>query len=318
MIPPYSRFHYYQLNKREKQIYEKIVYGFERLQPSISLGRCDSSIDYLLILRYVILDNPELFFVSSSQAQLRFCGNGDVILQGVFLYSCEEVKRLRARLERRVGEITRGVNGSFEERIAALHRRLLKNLVYSKNEGPDQYTAVGALLNGRAVCKGIALAFKLLCDYLRIPAITVHGTACHVDGEELHSWNIVRDESTGRNYHVDATYDLGMPEEFNTLYLLAGDALIRRNHRADGAVYPRCLYQGTYEKSAVDVNSEAQLTAALKQRGAVLLRFSEDMRPEDSRAFGRLFHRCTSAAGHTQSYIYTYVESLGCAVIKSV
>jgi len=58
-------------------------------------------------------------------------------------------------------------------------------------------TAYGALVHGRAVGEGFAMAFKALCDELRFESYVVLGI---LDGM-IHAWNIVR--LYGDYYHMD-------------------------------------------------------------------------------------------------------------------
>lgn len=59
-------------------------------------------------------------------------------------------------------------------------------------------------MKGKAVCQGIACAFKLLCDQVDIPSLVVIGTIAA--NQERHAWNIVRID--GQFYHVDCTWML--------------------------------------------------------------------------------------------------------------
>lgn len=67
------------------------------------------------------------------------------------------------------------------------------------NEANDPaHNVVGALYGGFAACEGYAKAFKLFCDYLKIPCVTLN------DGE--HMWNgVLMDD--GNWYFVDVSGD---------------------------------------------------------------------------------------------------------------
>ncbi|MBR4081836.1 MAG: hypothetical protein IKK21_08645 [Clostridia bacterium] len=71
-------------------------------------------------------------------------------------------------------------------------------------QNSDAWSAYGALVKGKAVCQGIACAFKLLCDQVDIPSLVVIGTIAA--NQERHAWNIVRID--GQFYHVDCTWML--------------------------------------------------------------------------------------------------------------
>lgn len=71
-------------------------------------------------------------------------------------------------------------------------------------QNSDAWSAYGALVKGKAVCQGIACAFKLLCDQVDIPSLVVIGSI--MKNLERHAWNIVRID--GKFYHVDCTWML--------------------------------------------------------------------------------------------------------------
>ena len=88
--------------------------------------------------------------------------------------------------------------------VQALHDYLVRNCVYDRsavNEviSPSR-TAYGALANGKAVCQGYSLAYKLLLRRAGVPAIYVGSDSMQ------HAWNMVQMENNGW-YHVDVTWD---------------------------------------------------------------------------------------------------------------
>lgn len=88
--------------------------------------------------------------------------------------------------------------------VQALHDYLVRNCVYDKsavNEviSPSR-TAYGALANGKAVCQGYSLAYKLLLRRAGVPAVYVGSDSMQ------HAWNMVQMENNGW-YHVDVTWD---------------------------------------------------------------------------------------------------------------
>lgn len=62
--------------------------------------------------------------------------------------------------------------------------------------------AYDALVEGHGDAKGLALAYKALCDALEIPCLVVHGNAGSLGAEE-HYWNIIGLENDF--YHVDVS-----------------------------------------------------------------------------------------------------------------
>lgn len=88
--------------------------------------------------------------------------------------------------------------------VQALHDYLVRNCVYDRsavNEviSPSR-TAYGALANGKAVCQGYSLAYKLLLRRAGVHAVYVGSDSMQ------HAWNMVQMENNGW-YHVDVTWD---------------------------------------------------------------------------------------------------------------
>ena len=84
-----------------------------------------------------------------------------------------------------------------------LHDWLIERCTYEKG-APHAHDAVGALVLGRAVCDGIAKAYKFLCDRTGIACAVVTGRD-RTSGRG-HAWNAVH--VAGRWSHVDLTGDL--------------------------------------------------------------------------------------------------------------
>ena len=88
--------------------------------------------------------------------------------------------------------------------VQALHDYLVRNCVYDRSAADEvispSRTAYGALANGKAVCQGYSLAYKLLLRRAGVPAVYVGSDSMQ------HAWNMVQMENNGW-YHVDVTWD---------------------------------------------------------------------------------------------------------------
>ncbi len=123
-----------------------------------------------------------------------------------------ERETLRAAREM-VSAAGRGSPMEIERR---LHDALCARVTYSLNgHETEKQTAVGALLNGEAVCEGYADAFYLLCSLAGIPAryqgYDIRGER---GGEDGHIWNLV--QIGGAWVMVDTTWDDS--EEYPVVY----------------------------------------------------------------------------------------------------
>ena len=91
--------------------------------------------------------------------------------------------------------------GSDYDRVKKVHDYLCNHITYTLNGGPEIYTAYGALVEGKAVCEGYAIAFQRFMEAMGIPCYIASGT---IKGEG-HAWNLV--QLNGQWYHLDATWD---------------------------------------------------------------------------------------------------------------
>ena len=131
---------------------------------------------------------------------------------------------------------------SPEQRVQAAHHALILNVDYSDTDDPLESTAAGALVQGKALCGGFALAFKYLMDRLEVPCIVMRGTAASTaerNDVELHAWNLV--QLDGRWTHVDVTYDLAATVDKrhpHLAYLGTSDEEIARTHDWERDAFP--------------------------------------------------------------------------------
>ena len=102
-----------------------------------------------------------------------------------------------------------------------LHDSVIKSVAYDydslkKKDCFNAHSIVGVFLDGRAVCEGIAKAFKPLCNEYDIKCIVVLGKA-NKDGvygeDDYHAWNLVK--IGNESYHVDVTWDNLNDEKFH-------------------------------------------------------------------------------------------------------
>ncbi len=90
--------------------------------------------------------------------------------------------------------------------VSSVHDYLCNSIYYPDLNSADyignSHDAYGALVEGRAVCQGYAEAFKLICDYYKIPSVCITGTA----NGGAHMWNAVQMDD-GLWYLLDITWD---------------------------------------------------------------------------------------------------------------
>ena len=236
-----------RLNEAARRAYDELHKGMFGYQERIEvLGATGEELqDAYEALRY---GTPEALWLDgfSRRRSAISVRNWDVF--PVYRISKDETARLLKEMTGRSEPLLAALRtlSSDEQRVQAAHNALILNCDYSDTDDPVEATAAGALVNGKALCLGISLAFKYLMDRLDIPCIVVHGNANgsgKLDEAGLHAWNLV--QVRGGWSHVDVTYDLSGSSDkrrpFLT-YLGLSDAQIASTHAWNADKYPAAAH----------------------------------------------------------------------------
>ena len=123
-------------------------------------------------------------------------------------------------LDTKIGTVLSGLNLSGKtdlEKVTAIYAYLCDNVVYDEN-ATNCFTAYGALLDGRAVCQGYALAMMRLLNAAGLEeADVVLGTSSEIN----HMWNVVYLD--GEYFLLDATWDSDSEEACYAYFLKGSD-----------------------------------------------------------------------------------------------
>lgn len=142
-------------------------------------------------------------------------------------------------------------SGMTQAEICKLvHDKLISSITYELSG--DQYSMVfsayGALVDHKAVCDGIALAYKYILDYYGIDCLVVTGEAVGTDNPSNlvnHAWNMVKLD--GDWYEIDCTWDLGSSDF--TRGTLSYDYFLKTTSYMTSKNHKR-TYLGTYLPTA--------------------------------------------------------------------
>jgi hypothetical protein len=196
-----------------------------------------------LIFDAVILDNPMIFYVGSfSVASGAFGGKN--LFQPVYKYPQNFIKENKQRIQEYLHVFDSAKSKSDIDKEYYVHDYCLKNFKYDYTFGEHAYSPLGLVLNGTAVCEGIAKFTKLALDYLGVRSLVVVGKGKNPEHErsEGHAWNIVRVDN--KNYHLDVTFDLTISDKLNRYdYFNLCDDDIKKDHSFGGDV-PKCVTKG--------------------------------------------------------------------------
>lgn len=264
MITDYYYFH--RLSDNCRIVYKYIFDGLENHDEIIHIpsGMIEEK-DLELILGAIIKDNPQFFYFY--QKCIRFLKSEDtdlIILD--YNMDLHQAQNFSLDIQKNANSII-NKSGALQvkteyDKIKCIYDMLATGLTYdfdSANEISSidsdsfskklldidiySYTILGVFLRKKAVCEGIAKAFKLILNSLDIFCIVVDGTA-DIDNLKSkksfnHTWNIVK--INGELYHIDLTWAVeeSMDERINYDYFCLNDEQIRKDHRFDYDT-PKC------------------------------------------------------------------------------
>ena len=168
----------------------------------------------------------------------------------VFLSDAEAEAAVTAKLGKVMASL--GLNGRTDaEKIRTIYRWITENVTFDDSEDTVPYTAYGALINGRAVCQGIAALFYRMALEAGVDARIISGTARNGQtGDGAHAWNIVRIGDL--YYYLDCTWDAGRSD---WQWFLRGTGDFEKSHipeKTDRLDYASPVFRQAYPVSSRD------------------------------------------------------------------
>jgi hypothetical protein len=198
-LPDHLQYYYGILTDADKLLYRQIYVVMRDHLDYTDVEVTDSD-NISTVMEYVLLDNPELFYVDSLKTQTTTIGT-ETTLAITASESLTESEQVAAghKIDDFSENALAGISDSMTDYEKALHiySYVVSNLEYVLDAPYNQSLYSAAL--GQTVCRGYTCAFKYLCDQLGIPCIVVTG---HMQ-EESHAWNMVYLD--GQWCYVDCT-----------------------------------------------------------------------------------------------------------------
>lgn len=157
----------------------------------------------------VLYDHPELYYFTECYNTVPTNGPYVLGLRPVYANIAQD-SGAQARFDAAVSTALEQIEGLTEplEQILALYNYMIRTTAYlyeatalkppvdlCTTEPKEAWTAYGALVTGDTVCKGYAMAWKVLMDRIGIPCLIV------CKGDRTHLWNMV--QLDGQWYHID-------------------------------------------------------------------------------------------------------------------
>lgn len=212
-----TNYYYSVLTDNNKKLYNDMLSAIRHSSPSATFCIPADSDDIIQTYSSILYDNPDIFHMNISHIKHALAVKR---VDFSYMYTGDELSERKNALNKTVEDIINrfGDCSKKSQQMICLqiHNYLIRTVTYdneavknSYDSAPDSYTAYGALVNKKAVCHGISLAFKLLCDKYGVPCFIATGNVNKKDGStEPHSWNIVYID--GRYAHIDVTWDLSV------------------------------------------------------------------------------------------------------------
>lgn len=251
MLTEFTKFYYSALSEEKKRIYRELYEGFKARQPYIEVHTDPSRIshrDVGDIAVSVYNDTPSFYYLDTSKYTYVKTPYGYRYSQK-YIYSEQQILNFDRQLSEGLKAfaakyIKPGMTDYQKEKV--IHDYLIRTVTYDMDaitgtrHIAEAYNVLGALLKKRAVCWGIACAFKLLCDYCRIKSFVVIGESVPKEGDMGHAWNMVKID--GKTYHVDVTWDIKVKGDISFCYeyFNLDDKLIQFDHAWQSTLYPKC------------------------------------------------------------------------------
>ncbi|MGI6013496.1 MAG: transglutaminase domain-containing protein [Oscillospiraceae bacterium] len=196
-------YYYIALEPKERTVFLRLADGILEHQSDIVTISLDRK-SVLNVLLYLKMDIPELFsyknctYTEGPQSmtfhmEYHFDAETHFMLLQEMEYTAEEI----------LGNMPHDLDEWEIERY--IYEYLATNCTYDGLDQVYAHSALGPIIQQRAVCEGISKATKYLLDRAGVHSAVIFGGG-DLGGRVNHAWNMV--QLSGQWYHVDITYDL--------------------------------------------------------------------------------------------------------------
>ena len=253
-----SRYYFTCLTDKQKEIYNAMLSGIRTYSKEIRIPL--KPIDEVSkIFNYMLLDNPMIFYVSSS---FRLSSG----LHGTFIPDYKYARHLAEEYTVAIKKYLSVFDGlkykSDLDKEIFVHDYCLNNFSYDYAFKDNSFSVLGPVINKTAVCEGIAKFVKLAFDCLGVQSLVVSGKAKNPvqnSAMEGHAWNIVK--IGGKAYHLDVTFDMTIKGKRNRYdYFNLSDEDIKKDHVIADKV-PACTTVGGdyFSMNSLVIHNPAEL-----------------------------------------------------------
>ncbi len=223
--------------------------------------------DYSKIFEYVLMDNPEIFYVREISMQFEPL-TATLYFVPKYLYSKQQIQQYTTQIYNFRDKIcSRYAQMDDFQKEKQIHDLLCKNVVY-EDYGDLSHTALGLILYKKGVCDGFAKLAKLLFDGVGICSYVVSSQAFGINQcYEPHAWNIVKIE--GKWYHLDITFDrTTSTDNIRYDYFNLTDTDISSDHIYNSGEYDACnsMAYNYFHYNNLIMHTKQQLEDAIQDK----------------------------------------------------
>lgn len=156
------------------------------------------------------LDNSDRYWWREAKVNYKGKVDADESMLEITEFSVISVFEERADINNfnsKIQEVANSITGNSEyDIVRSIHDYICENVIFAENVDENiVHTAYGALMNGEAVCEGMAQLFKILCDKKGLKTIYIYG------GSEAntitHAWIYLYHTYEQKWYAIDVTWD---------------------------------------------------------------------------------------------------------------
>lgn len=199
-LPDHYAYYYDIIPENEKITYREL-YVIMRDHLKFTKLSTKSEEDVSKVYQYVILDNPELYYVGTLQIETTKTAGSVVYIKACAneLLNEKERKKANKEIEAFVNDFMKKIDNSWGNRKKArkAFEYIDEHAKYVKGANYNQ--SMYSVILGESVCMGYTATFKYLCDKMEIPCVSVTGRL----GDTNHAWNMIKAKHLW--YHVDCT-----------------------------------------------------------------------------------------------------------------
>ncbi len=202
-----GNYAYERLTESGRTLYVEMLCIMENLAEDVSVSTLSSDA-IELIFDYIMMDHPEIFYVSG----YRYTNYtlDDVVTRVSFSgeYTCDaaEVAKRQSMIGEVVARCLANAPSSDDDYylVKYVYEYLIDNVDYDTS-APDNQNICSVFLGRRSVCNGYAKAAQYLLGRLGVESTFVTGTVTTKSGRsERHAWNLVL--CNDAYYYVDVTW----------------------------------------------------------------------------------------------------------------